>query len=86
MYIGIQLRLASFCLFTIFELLSSIGKERKTFYSRVVKPLPIVPVIQQKKDGFYLKGNLSFYDIIMFYAYMNKNNLNQDYEIRINLE
>lgn len=45
MYIGIQLRLASFCLFTIFELLSSIGKERKTFYSRVVKPLPIVPVI-----------------------------------------
>lgn len=47
MYIGIQLRLSSLCLFTIFELLSSIGKERRTFYSRVVKSPPIVPVIQQ---------------------------------------
>lgn len=45
MYIGIQLRLSSLCLITIFELLSSIGKERRTFYSRVVEPPPIVPVI-----------------------------------------
>lgn len=51
MYIGIQLRLSSLCLFTIFELLSSIGKERRTFYSRVVKSPPIVPVIQQA-NGF----------------------------------
>jgi len=49
--IGIQLRLSSFCLFTIFELLSSIGKERRTFYSQVVRSPPIVPVIQQA-DGF----------------------------------
>lgn len=51
MYIGIQLRLSSLCLFTIFELLSSIGKERRTFYSRAVKSPPIVPVIQQA-NGF----------------------------------
>lgn len=47
MYIGIQLRLSSLCLFTIFELLSSIGKERRTFYSQVAKSPLIVPVIQQ---------------------------------------
>jgi len=49
--IGIQLRLSSLCLFTIFELLSSIEKERRTFYSQVVRSPPIVPVIQQA-DGF----------------------------------
>lgn len=49
MYIGIQLRLSSVCfLFTIFELLSSIGKERRTFYSQVEELPLIVPGIQEE--------------------------------------
>lgn len=58
MYIGIQLCLSSLCLFTIFELLSSIGKERRTFYSRVVKSPPIVPVIQQT-DFLFKRSHLT---------------------------
>ena len=51
MYIGIQLRLSSVCfLFTIFELLSSIGKERRTFYSRVEELPPTVPAIQEENS------------------------------------
>ena len=47
--VGIQLRLSSVCfLFTIFELLSSIGKERRTFYSRVEELPPTVPAIQEE--------------------------------------
>lgn len=49
MYIGIQLRLSSVCfLFTIFELLSSIGKERRTFYSQVEELPLIVPGMQEE--------------------------------------